>query len=220
MTASWSGPRWGQPNTRSRRDPSRAWRAPLGSLLFAVLDVTDGGSRTVPLPSQPQPHPPSSRRATPLPLAPRAPTARSLTPCSAPSRRGLATPTTPDPRRDGQPRPRRRAASSQSCRSGQRNGAQVEQRNNLGPHYKSPLTGNRPIQAITFCPRPLRDDGIIRRGSSRSACKSPTRRFAICDTRAPVTAAVSTNSPSSLLILKATVIMSRMTWSERMTLRA
>ena len=93
--------------------------------------------------------PPSSRRATPLPLEPRAPTARSLTPCSAPSRRGLATPTTPDPRRDGQPRPRRRAASSQSCRSGQRNGAQVEQRNNLGPHYKSPLTGKRPIQAIT-----------------------------------------------------------------------
>ena len=58
MTASWSGPRRGQPNTRSRRDPSRAWRAPLGSLLFAVLDVTDGGSRTVPLPSQPQPHTP------------------------------------------------------------------------------------------------------------------------------------------------------------------
>ena len=164
MTASWSGPRWGQPNTRSRRDPSRAWRAPLGSLLFAVLDVTDGGSRTVPLPSQPQPHPPSSRRATPLPLAPRAPTARSLTPCSAPSRRGLATPTTPDPRRDGQPRPRRRAASSQSCRSGQRNGAQVEQRNNLGPHYKSPLTGNRPIQAITI--------------SFEVTCKRPTSRSA------------------------------------------
>jgi len=31
MAASWSGPTWGQPNTRSRRDPLRLWRAPLGS---------------------------------------------------------------------------------------------------------------------------------------------------------------------------------------------
>jgi hypothetical protein len=48
-----------------------------------------------------------------------------------------------------------------------------------------------------FWPRPFRDDGIINRGSGRSACKSATRRFAICDTRAPVTAAVSTNNPNS-----------------------
>jgi hypothetical protein len=69
MTASWSGPRRGQPNTRSRRDPSRAWRAPLGSLLFAVLDVTDGGSRTVlqPLPHQQSAH---SRAKSQLPRCP------------------------------------------------------------------------------------------------------------------------------------------------------
>ena len=77
-------PRRGQPNTRSRRDPSRAWRAPLGSLLFAVLDVTDGGSRTV---LQPLPPPPNATRVAPGDnLAPVAPTAGSLTPCSAPSK--------------------------------------------------------------------------------------------------------------------------------------
>ena len=59
-----------------------------------------------------------------------------------------------------------------------------------------------------FWLRPLRDDGIINRGSGRSACKSATRRFAICDTLAPVTAAVSTNNPSSLPTPKAAVMMS------------
>jgi hypothetical protein len=46
----------------------------------------------------------------------------------------------------------------------------------------------------------LREDGSINRGSARSACTSPISSPASCDTRAPVTAASSTNKANSALI--------------------
>lgn len=143
----WS--RRDQPNTRSRRDPSRAGRAPLGSSSCSPYSAPRmeahrrcrcecrhyyRAARRVP-----QDHP----------CVLGVPTARSLTPCSALSRCGLETPTPPHPRSDGQPRQPLRAASSQPRRPGRRNSAQAEQRNRT-KHHEISLTERAPYKGILW----------------------------------------------------------------------
>ena len=53
------------------------------------------------------------------------------------------------------------------------------------------------LRVMRLTPLPLRLDGIIKRGSPRSACRSATSSRASCDTLAPVMAALSTSNPTA-----------------------
>jgi hypothetical protein len=132
MTASWSGP-WGPTEYKvAARSLARRAGSPRFVVVFAVLGLTDGGSRMMPLrvPSQSCC---AARLAGPS-LRPQRPG------CPKPDAvlgaveawPGNANPASPSS--GGQPRQRLRAASSQLRRPGRRNSAQAEQRNRTKPN--------------------------------------------------------------------------------------